>query len=245
MTMETPLWPLPGGVRLGWTTRRGGHSEAPFDSNNQAHHVGDSNTAVAANRADLLAGLDGCERIVWLSQVHGTRVVAAETASGDTEADAATVSQPGLAAAVMTADCLPVFFWQDDGARLAIAHAGWRGLAAGILAETLSQFDDRSRVCCGLGPAIGPDAYEVGMDVIEAFADWPGAQRCFKPAGSPGKWLADLPQLAQFWLQQAGVDAVYRSPACTFTDDEHYYSYRRDGTTGRMVNLIWRSTMAT
>lgn len=244
MTMERPLWPVPEAVQLGWTTREGGHSEAPFNSNNQAHHVGDSTAAVEANRVDLLAEMTGCERICWLSQVHGTRVVAAETATEGTEADAATVSQPGIAAAVMTADCLPVFFWQDDGAQVAIAHAGWRGLAAGILAETLQQFDDPTRVRCGLGPAIGPGAFEVGMDVIDAFSNWPGAQRCFKPAGSPGKWLADLPQLAEFWLQEAGVPAVYRTQACTFNDAEHYYSYRRDGTTGRMVNVIWRSSDA-
>jgi YfiH family protein len=239
MTMERPLWPVPKAVQLGWTTRQGGRSKAPFDGNNQAHHVGDETAAVDANRVDLIAGLEGCERVCWLSQMHGTRVVDAGSVSDGAEADAAIVTQPGVAAAVMTADCLPVFFWQDDGAQVAIAHAGWRGLAAGILSETLQQFDDPSRVRCGFGPAIGPEAYEVGMDVIEAFASWPGAQRCFKPAGSPGKWLADLPQLADFWLQEAGVPAVYRSQACTLTDAEHYYSYRRDGTTGRMVNLIW------
>jgi YfiH family protein len=235
------VWPLPEAVKLGWTTRLGGHSQAPFESNNQAHHVGDSAAAVDANRAGLIAGLTGCEQIRWLSQIHGNRVVAVETVADGAKADAATVSQPGIAAAVMTADCLPVFFWQDDGAQVAIAHGGWRGLAAGVLAETLKQFSDPGRVRCGLGPAIGPQAFEVGMDMVEAFADWPGAARCFKAAGSPGKWLADLPQLAEFWLQQAGVPAIYRSQLCTFSDAEHYFSYRRDGATGRMVNLIWRS----
>lgn len=239
MSLIQPDWPLPPAVQLGWTKRTGGVSAAPFDQFNVAHHVGDEAAAVDTNRQRLLAAMPGCTAIRWLSQVHGCAVAdAARSADGD-QADAAVVSQPGLAACVMTADCLPVFFWQTDGRQVAMAHAGWRGLAGGVLAQTLAQFADPAQVHCGLGPAIGPSAFEVGADVVEAFADWPAAENAFQPRSQAGKWLADLPGLADAWLRQAGVARVHHSDQCTVVQADDYFSYRRDGRTGRMANLIW------
>lgn len=239
MSLIAPDWPLPTGVRLGWTQRSGGVSAAPFDSFNLAHHVGDAAEAVASNRERLLAAMPGCSAIRWLSQVHGIEVKdAAASANGET-ADAAFCDQPGLAACVMTADCLPVFFWNSNGDRIAIAHAGWRGLAGGVLQQTLVQFDNPASVHCGLGPAIGQSAFEVGSDVLDAFADWPQADKAFQATDRDGKWLADLPQLAATWLKQAGVASVHRSEECTYIQADDYFSYRRDGRTGRMANLIW------
>ncbi|MFG1495113.1 peptidoglycan editing factor PgeF [Saccharospirillum sp. HFRX-1] len=239
MSVVFPDWPLPEGVRLAWTQRSGGVSQAPFDSFNLAHHVGDDAATVDANRQQLLTSLPGCTDIRWLSQVHGTDVKDVCLSQNGEPADAAITSEPGLAACVMTADCLPVFFWQQDGRQVAIAHAGWRGLAGGVLANTLAQFDDPATVFCGLGPAIGPTAFEVGADVVDAFSGWPNADLAFQPTGKANKWLADLPALAAAWLQRAGVATVYCSGECTFVQGDDYYSYRRDGRTGRMANLIW------
>ena len=239
MSVIFPDWPLPDGVRLAWTQRTGGVSPAPFDSFNLAHHVGDDAAAVDANRQQLLTLLPGCSDIRWLSQVHGTDIKDVRLSDNGEAADAALAAEPGLAACVMTADCLPVFFWQQDGSQVAIAHAGWRGLAGGVLANTLAQFDNPEQVHCGLGPAIGPTAFEVGADVVEAFVDWPAAESAFQATAKADKWLADLPALAAAWLQQAGVAKVYFSGDCTFVQAEQYFSYRRDGQTGRMANLIW------
>lgn len=239
MSLVIPNWPLPARIRLGWTDRSGGVSPVPFDEFNLAHHVGDRPDAVEANRTALLASMTGCRAIRWFSQVHGTTVVDAAHSPDGTEADAAWTDRPGLAPCVMTADCLPVFFWQRDGTAVAVAHAGWRGLAGGVLDATLARFPDPGRVECALGPAIGPDAFEVGTDVREAFADWPGADGLFQPRRTPGKWLADLPGLAESLLRALGVARVYRADHCTFSRPEQYYSYRREGTTGRMANLIW------
>lgn len=239
MSVIFPDWPLPDGVRLAWTQRSGGVSQAPFDSFNLAHHVGDDAAAVDANRQQLLTSLPGCSDIRWLSQVHGTDVKDVCLSQNGEPADAAIASEPGLAACVMTADCLPVFFWQQDGRQVAIAHAGWRGLAGGVLANTLAQFDDPAQVHCGLGPAIGPTAFEVGADVVEAFSGWPLCETAFQQTAKSDKWLADLPALAAAWLRHAGVATVHQSKECTFQQADDYYSYRRDGRTGRMANLIW------
>jgi len=239
MSLITPEWPLPVGVRLGWTDRGGGVSAPPFDTFNLAHHVGDKPGNVTENRARLLVDMTGASDIRWLSQIHSTRAVQAEASDNGTEADAAWTREPGLACSVMTADCLPVFFWQRDGHQVAVAHAGWRGLANGILAETLACFESPESVVCGLGPAIGSTAFEVGADVVEAFRAWPGAGECFVAREQAGKWLADLPGLAKHWLRKAGVGEVFESGECTFGQSERYFSFRRDGRTGRMANVIW------
>lgn len=240
----TPAWPAPARVRALATTRTGGVSEAPFDALNLGAHVGDDPARVAANRERLQRRLGAEVTLTWLQQVHGTRVVDAALAAGNAppEADAVTTVQSQLACLVMTADCLPVLFCDRAGSRVAAAHAGWRGLADGVLEATLATFDgDPTELICWLGPAIGPAAFEVGGEVRARFvADLPASAAAFRvQAGGEDKWLADLYALARLRLARAGVIAVHGGDLCTFGDSERFFSYRRDGVTGRMASLIW------
>lgn len=239
MKLIRPQWPVPDRVQACVSTRQGGRSRGVFQGLNLGDHVGDDPLAVAYNRAHLCEQL-GLERPAqWLRQVHGVDVVQAADDGLVRQADACWSDQPGLACVVMTADCLPVFF--SDGEKVAVAHAGWRGLVAGILENTLAVFDQPERVHCWLGPAIGPKAFEVGAEVRAAFcAAQPGAERAFQArAEAPGKYLADIYVLARMRLEAAGVASVSGGEFCTLSDAENFYSYRRDGETGRMASLIW------
>ncbi|MEC8444191.1 MAG: peptidoglycan editing factor PgeF [Pseudomonadota bacterium] len=237
--LHQPDWPLPEGVHARFSGRRGGVSVAPYDSFNLGDHVGDDPAAVQANRQALLKGLPGAQQIQWLEQVHGTAIYEMPR-FGVPAGDASFTLEPGCVCAVMTADCLPVLFASLDGTQVAAAHAGWRGLEAGILLRTLDTFDDPGQVTAYLAPAIGPTAFEVGPEVKAAFdhsfAGAPGA--CFQP-GDGDRWWCDLYQLARFQLTQAGVHSVFGGDACTFTQRDEYFSYRRDGVTGRQASLIW------
>lgn len=238
-----PQWPAPARVKALATTRQGGASASPWDSFNLGYHVGDSPRAVDANRAVLAEALGPATRIQWLEQVHGTEVV--EAGQGFTPvADACWTRTPGIACAVMTADCLPVLFASADGSVVAAAHAGWRGLQAGVLEATVRAMGGQaSGICAWLGPAIGPEAFEVGPEVREAFAARAAeASACFTPSTNrAGHFLADIYQLARQRLAGAGVTRVYGGGFCTFADQERFFSYRRDGQTGRMASLIWIS----
>ncbi|WP_320821710.1 peptidoglycan editing factor PgeF [Reinekea sp.] len=238
MSFKFAPWPLPANVQAGWTTRQGGVSRAPYGSFNLAHHVGEPASTVAANRGLLRQRLPGAPTVTWLHQTHTNRVVNVTAADPQQGQDGSYCTAIGSACCVMTADCLPVFFWRADGAQVAIAHAGWRGLADKILLATLASFEPGSRIYCGIGPAIGPAAFEVGPDVRAAFNHWPGYERFFQP--ERGKYLCDLAGLAADQLLSAGVQRVYRANACTVQNPDLYYSYRRDGQTGRMANLIWK-----
>lgn len=234
---RVPDWPAPAAVRACVTTRAGGVSRPPFDDFNLGDHVGDDPAAVAENRRRL-GGALGC-RPAWLSQVHGVRVVHADPAAVP-EADASWSATPGVACAILTADCLPALFCNRAGTRVAAAHAGWRGLAAGMLEATLDALDCApEEVLVWLGPAIGPAAFEVGPEVREAFLDgYPHADAAFRPSGNPGKYLADLYQLARIRLAARGVTAVHGGGLCT-RSDPRFYSYRRAARTGRFASLIW------
>jgi len=241
LTFITPDWPAPANVRAVSTTRLGGVSHPPFDSLNLAGHVGDAPVAVANNRARLAGALSLPASPHWLSQVHGTEVARLETGSeGLPEADASLTTQPGVVCAVLTADCLPVLFCDRAGSRVAVAHAGWRGLSAGVLEATVSAFQlPADEILAWLGPAIGPRAFEVGEEVRQAFCVVdPAAAEAFIAAG-PGHWRADLYQLARQRLARAGVTAITGGGRCTFTEVDTFYSFRRDGITGRMASLIW------
>ncbi|PIE20931.1 MAG: multi-copper polyphenol oxidoreductase [Neptuniibacter caesariensis] len=234
-------WSAPVQVKALTTTRQGGYSSGVFAGLNLGDHVADDAALVAQNRALLLADLGLKRSPQWLSQVHGTRVVAASDGGEVIEADACWTDQKGLACIIMTADCLPVFFCDRQGSRVAVAHAGWRGLADGILENTLAIFEDPSDVLVWLGPAIGPAAFEVGAEVRERFllAD-SEAEAAFKAVkGKPDKFMADIYYLAEMRLTAVGVNRVTRCDLCTFTDRQQFYSYRRDGQTGRMASLIW------
>ena len=233
----TPDWPAPVWVKACITTRSGGISAAPFDSFNLGEHVEDDPVAVTKNRQRLISQL-GCKP-AWLRQVHGVAVVPAEP--GDVlEADASWTATPGVACTVMTADCLPVLFCDRAGSRVAAAHAGWRGLAGGVLETTLDALAVAPEdVLAWLGPAIGPQAFEVGAEVREAFmAVHPQAAEAFVASVNPGRYMADIYQLARIRLAARGVTAVYGGGFCTYSDPR-FYSYRRAARTGRFASLIW------
>ncbi|AOB32113.1 hypothetical protein AKI39_17425 [Bordetella sp. H567] len=236
-----PQW---AGVRYFCTTRAGGVGTAPHDTLNLGLRAGDQPQAVAENRRRVRAMLPADP--LWLRQVHGARVVDADgPAQDEPAADAAVTAVPERPLAIMVADCLPVLIADTGGRVLGAAHAGWRGLAGGVLEHTLEALRRKCPDAAGwqawIGPGIGPAAFEVGPDVLEAFgADGPQAAALFAPRpGVAGKWLADLPALAALRLARAGVAAVHRSGLCTVSDPGRFFSYRRDGQTGRMAMLAW------
>ena len=234
-----PDWPAPASVRAAVTTRAGGVSSGPWASFNLALHVGDDPAAVAENRRRLRAVLDLPSEPSWLQQVHGHEVARLPGPLPDA-ADAAVAFGRGAVCAVLVADCLPVFLASRDGDRVGVAHAGWRGLAAGVIEATVVALGcDPARLVAWLGPAIGPQAFEVGEEVLSAFtAGDPAAAKHFQ-AGRAGHWLADLPALARRRLMECGVGSVHGGGNCTVSDPARFYSYRRDGATGRMAALTW------
>lgn len=233
-----PDWPAPACVRALMTTRAGGVSAGPYASFNLGLHVGDDPQAVAQNRRRLRAQLPA--EPLWLDQVHGTTVVEAAAAPACLPADAACTAQRHTVCAVQTADCLPVLLCDREGSRVAAAHAGWRGLVAGVLEATVHAMDvPPDRLIAWLGPAIGPQAFEVGEEVRAAFMEVEARAASAFVALGEGKWLADIFLLARQRLQRAGVTRVHGGTACTFSDAQRWFSYRRDKTTGRMAALIW------
>lgn len=240
MSMIVPNWSVPVNVRACSSTRKGGVSQAPWNSLNLGDHVGDDPEHVRVNRQRLLELGDLPSMPQWLEQVHGTDVLPLSWQTpASLRADAAYTRTPGVVCAVMTADCLPVLFCSQDGQEVAAAHAGWRGLCNGVLEETLNAFSaSPAEISVWLGPAIGPNAFEVGPEVREAFiAQNPGDSAAFRPAGE--KFYADLWLLAKQRLQACGVRQVWGGGQCTHTQAEQFFSFRRDGVTGRMASLIW------
>jgi YfiH family protein len=234
-----PDWPAPAHVRALTTTRKGGVSEGPYASMNPADHVWDAPAAVAQNRQRLQQLLELPGEPLWLQQVHGTMVVDAAKSSPSPVADASYAQRPGVVCAVLTADCLPVLLCDRRGKCIAAVHAGWRGLAAGIIEQTIAAMSVQAdELLAWLGPAISPAAYPVGDEVRAAFvAHQPGAEVAFQPG--PARWQADLYELARQRLAACGVAAVYGGEHCTSLEREAFFSYRRDGMTGRMASLIW------
>jgi len=225
-------------VRAFTTTRVGGVSGGPYDSFNLADHVGDDPKQVQVNRTRLRQAADLPSDPVWLRQVHGTDVV--DAAAGPATADGSFADAAGTVCAVLTADCVPIFLCDRRGTMVGVLHAGWRGLAAGIIEAGVERMDvPGASLLAWLGPAIGPAAFEVGDDVREAFvrvdAD---AAHAFVPS-THGRWLADLYQLARRRLERLEVTAVFGGDHCTATQADLFYSYRRDGATGRMASIIW------
>ncbi len=237
-----PDWPAPPGVHALVTTRAGGVSAGAYASLNLATHVGDEAAAVAENRRRLIADMGARlpAEPCWLTQVHGAHVANAVAVSPGAEADAAVANAPGIVCAVLTADCLPLLLCDADGTTVAAAHAGWRGLAGGVIEATVRAMQVApAGLRAYLGPAIGPQAFEVGTEVREVFvAHAPDAAAAFAPKAN-GKWLADLYLLATQRLNALGVTHVCGGGRCTFREATHFFSYRRDKATGRMASLIW------
>ncbi|OMH28394.1 peptidoglycan editing factor PgeF [Motiliproteus sp. MSK22-1] len=247
-----PDWPAPETVRAVSSTRLGGFSDAPYNSFNLGQHVGDDADKVIRNRSCLSELIGSDVAFQWLEQVHGTEVVSAQINGLTAKADASFTRDTLVACLVMTADCLPVLFCDRSGTRVAAAHAGWRGLADGVLEATVKALKCPAEdILCWFGPAIGPGAFEVGGEVRQRFCDqYSEAFAAFKPLvsdqltgqaakGTSQKWLADLYSLARLRLAHIGVTSVYGGDYCTFSDAERFFSYRRDGVTGRMASLVW------
>jgi polyphenol oxidase len=252
-----PDWPAPARVKAYSTTREGGVGRGAYASLNLADHVGDAPDRVTRNRAILRERLQLPSEPLWLRQVHGCRLAGEDAAIssaacslGGCEADGAVTGEAGVVCVVMTADCLPVLMCDDRGTRVAAVHAGWRGLASGILERAIAAMGGASarsaserispeRLLVWLGPAIGPDAFEVGPEVRERFLEAdPESIEAFRASGD-GRFLADLAGLARRRLARLGVTGVYGGGYCTHSDPRRFFSYRRDGVTGRMASLIW------
>ena len=238
-----PDWSAPARVRAVSTTRIGGQSARPYDSLNLAQHVGDSESDVSANRECLKQLAGYCNEPLWLEQVHGNTVVNADNCGSSIVADASFSASNNKVCVVMTADCLPVLFCDKQGRAVAAAHAGWRGLANGVLEASLQQLCDElacsaDQILAWLGPAIGPLAFEVGDEVREAFIAQHDVESAFI-AADKGHWLMDIYAVARARLNTAGVTDISGGGHCTFSDSEHFFSYRRNKTCGRMASLIW------
>lgn len=239
-----PDWPAPPGVKAAVSTRQGpGVSQGAYGRFNLGARCGDEPAAVAANRAAVAPALGLARAPHWLQQVHGIEVAVIDGGSGDEpRADAAVTGLAGEPLAILTADCLPVLFCTADGAAVAAAHAGWRGLAGGVLEATLAALPaPPAQVLAWLGPCIGMASYEVGAEVREGFVAIDAqARACFEPT-RPGHWLCDLAGLARRRLARAGVEGIYGGGFDTRTD-HRFYSYRRDGAhSGRFASLVWRA----
>ena len=238
-------WPAAATVKTAITTRHGGCSQAPFDNNNLGLHVGDKASDVLANRQSLVSSLNLSEQPLWLEQVHGTDVEYAPTAAGTPTADASYSDQVGRACVVMTADCLPVLLCNQQGTQVAAAHAGWRGLCSGVLRNTVATFSASDQLMAYLGPAIGPEAFEVGPEVLQGFTEKALNERhraeieAAFTAASDGKYRADLYALARAELANCGVRDTYGGDHCVYSMPERFYSYRRQPVTGRFASLIW------
>lgn len=233
-----PDWSLPTRVRAFITTRDGGVSMGPYATFNLGDTTHDDPAAVQANKARLQALLPQPPR--WLKQVHGARAVCADAVEEPVPADAAYTSSQEVVCAVKVADCMPILLADAHATAVAICHAGWRGLAAGVVENTVGAMPVApASLCAFLGPAIGPSAFEVGDEVRAAFcAVDPQAVQAFRP-GKPGKWMADLFRLARQRLARCGVERVYGGGLCTYSHPERFYSHRRNPQTGRMAALIW------
>ncbi|MFN1651431.1 peptidoglycan editing factor PgeF [Vibrio rotiferianus] len=234
-----PNWPAPKNVKAFASTRVGGFSSAPYQGLNLGAHVGDDPSIVEKNRDWLAQQANMPSASIWLNQTHST--VVAQVSAPTTrvlDADGVFTSASNVVCSAMTADCLPVLLTNTQGTQVAAVHAGWRGLANGIVENALELFS--GEVMAWLGPAIGPQAFEVGEDVLQAFVDFDSqAHQAFTPRDVEGKWLADMSKLATQRLNKLGITQVFDSGLCTFQDKEDFYSYRRDGVTGRQATFIW------
>lgn len=239
-----PDWPAPARVKAVQTTRLGGISNAPYDTLNLGEHVNDDPMHVAANRQRLNRFVPA--EPLWLKQIHGVNVVDAGQASCLPEADAAYSRVGGAVCTIMSADCLPVLLCNEAGTVVAAVHAGWRGLLDGVVEAAVAAMQaPPASLLAWLGPAIGPQAFEVGGEVRSQFiVRDTAAEKAFQPRDSTqgqDKWLADIYQLARLRLSKLGIENIFGGDFCTYTEHQRFFSYRRDGVTGRMASMIWLS----
>ncbi|MGB2079535.1 MAG: peptidoglycan editing factor PgeF [Vibrio sp.] len=243
----TPNWPAPANIKAFSTTRHGGLSNGVYQGLNLGMHVDDDAQTVVKNRQLIEQALAMPSSPIWLSQVHSDKVLSFDNPTDDVfTADASFTQTSGVVCCVMTADCLPILLTNQAGTQVAAVHAGWRGLASGIVEKAVALFEKPSQVLAWVGPAIGPNAFEVGQDVYDAFVcyepnrvDQEAADAFKYHPNALGKYFADMDKLVTLRLNRVGVDAVYSSQMCTYEDEANFYSYRRDGQTGRQASLIW------
>ncbi|MGO1749419.1 MAG: peptidoglycan editing factor PgeF [Marinobacter sp.] len=244
LSLIRPDWPAPSNIRAVCSTRMGGVSQSPWASLNLGDHVGDAPNDVLENRTKLANACDlPVDAFGWLNQVHGTEVVSLPAAEAVPEADASFTRVAGKACTILTADCLPVILCDHDGGVVAAAHAGWRSLCGGVLENLVAGMKiPGGRLMAWLGPAIGPRAFEVGPEVKAAFiAQSPQAEAAFSALGArEGHYMADIYLLARQRLEKLEITSVYGGDFCTVADSQRFYSYRRDGQTGRMATVIWK-----
>ncbi|MGP8306953.1 peptidoglycan editing factor PgeF [Vibrio sp. YIC-376] len=239
MKIIVPNWPAPKNVKAFASTRVGGFSTGLYHGLNVGAHVGDDLSLVEKNRDWLVQQAEMPSVPIWLNQTHSTIVTqVSEPTSHVLDADGVFTRSRNIVCSAMTADCLPVIFTNTQGTQVAAVHAGWRGLSNGIVENALAMFS--GDVMAWLGPAIGPQAFEVGEDVLQAFVDFDSqAEQAFTPRDIKGKWFADMSKLATQRLNKAGVTQVFDSGLCTYQNQQDFYSYRRDGVTGRQATFIW------
>ncbi|PNH96919.1 peptidoglycan editing factor PgeF [Vibrio diazotrophicus] len=239
MNWITPNWNAPKQVKAFASTRIGGCSKSPYEGLNLGMHVGDDPILVQSNRDLLQQQTEMPTAPVWLNQTHSTVVLEIAQPTNDVlDADGVITSSPNVVCSAMTADCLPVLITNTQGTQVAAVHAGWRGLAGGIVENALTHFSND--VMLWLGPAIGPQAFEVGEDVLQAFLDYDSkAATAFVPGKQQGKWWANMATLTRLRMAKLGIDQVFDSGLCTYQDPQRFYSYRRDGVTGRQATFIW------
>jgi len=238
MTTKVANWPAPSNITALSTTRLGGLSELPFDSNNLGFHVGDNPLHVQNNRQQLIKALNLPNEPIWLNQTHSTSCVIAEQDIGR-DADAAITRSAKHPLVILTADCLPITLCSKQGSEIAAIHAGWKGLFNGVVENTLAKMESKTLdILAWIGPAICPKCYEVGPDVYNSFTTkYPKSKIAFQPSNN--RWLANLPKIAEVVLNSLGINAVYQSNFCTFELKNEFYSYRRSAQTGRIGTLIW------
>lgn len=235
-----PHWPAPHWIKAYTTTRYGGFSQAPFDSLNVGLHVGDDPNCVTKNRQLLQSSLGLKKQLLWLEQVHGNIVISADHPTNIFTADAIYSKKEHAVCAIQTADCLPLLICSVSSYCIAAVHAGWKGLNNGVIENTILALECPPRdLLVWLGPAIGPEAFIVGEDVVQAFIEKDhAAQTAFHYIGR-NKWQANLYKLAKQHLHKLGINTVYGGEYCTYTDQKRFFSYRRDHVTGRMLSFIW------
>ncbi|MFZ7274442.1 peptidoglycan editing factor PgeF [Avibacterium avium] len=237
-----PNWAAPANIHAFTTLRQGGVSQAPYDSFNLGDHVGDDKNSVKTNRTLLVEQFHLPQFPLFLNQTHSTRVIRLPYDGNNLDADAVYTNQPNQVCLVMTADCLPVLFTNQQGTEVAAAHAGWRGLCDGVLEQTIQQFQaEPQEIIAWLGPAIGQKSFQVGEEVRQQFiAQDPNAAQAFVPDSiEQGKYLADLYHIARLRLNKLGISQISGGEHCTYLEKTAFFSYRRDKQTGRMASLIW------
>ncbi|MEJ2114989.1 MAG: peptidoglycan editing factor PgeF [Gammaproteobacteria bacterium] len=237
-----PVWPAPKNISCMTTTRNCGYSKGVYKSLNLGIHVDDEEIDVEKNRQLIKQSLSLPDEPIWLDQVHGSEVINPLDANNKTiSADGAYTNEVEVVCVVLTADCLPVLFCDRSGEYIAAVHAGWRGLVGGVLENTLNALPaNNTDIMCWLGPAIGPDRFEVGSEVVEQFIEKLALHKNSFQSQDSSKYLADIYQLAKNILITSGVKDIYGSKYCTYTQEDKFYSHRREGQTGRMATLIWK-----